>query len=306
MVIHLGSRRTALSLILAAACWGLGTVISKRALDEIPPFTLLPIQLAASVIALAALMRARGLRLRGDTGDPILGRLGLLNPGLAYAFSLVGLVSITASLSVLLWAGEPLLILVLAAVLLHERLTASLVAFSVAAVAGLLLVVVDPATSGQWIGIGLTVAGVACCATYTVVARRWLATAGSTAQVLLVQQVYALAFAGLILLGSIVLGGTLTSGPVSAAAWLSAVVSGILYYAGAYWLYLTGLRATRASVAAVAFYLIPIFGVAGGIFLLGDQLALRQWIGAAIVLGAVVRLIWTPAAAPAPEPSASS
>ena len=45
-------------LILAAAAWGLGTVISKRAVSEIPPLTLLPIQLAASVLVLAILMRS--------------------------------------------------------------------------------------------------------------------------------------------------------------------------------------------------------------------------------------------------------
>ena len=37
------------ALILAATCWGVGTVISKAALAEISPFTLLPIQLAASL-----------------------------------------------------------------------------------------------------------------------------------------------------------------------------------------------------------------------------------------------------------------
>ena len=36
-------------LILAATCWGVGTVISKAALTEISPFTLLPIQLAGAM-----------------------------------------------------------------------------------------------------------------------------------------------------------------------------------------------------------------------------------------------------------------
>ena len=43
------SRRTVFALTLAAACWGIGTVVSKRAIDEIPPLTLLPIQLGASL-----------------------------------------------------------------------------------------------------------------------------------------------------------------------------------------------------------------------------------------------------------------
>jgi probable blue pigment (indigoidine) exporter len=78
------SRRVALSLILAAACWGAGTAISKRAVAEIPPLTLLPIQLAVSLTALVVLMRWRGERLQAGSGSSLLGRLGLLNPGLAY------------------------------------------------------------------------------------------------------------------------------------------------------------------------------------------------------------------------------
>jgi len=54
-------RRSLLALTLAAACWGVGTVVSKRAIEEIPPLTLLPIQLGASLAALALLMRSRGL-----------------------------------------------------------------------------------------------------------------------------------------------------------------------------------------------------------------------------------------------------
>ena len=70
------------ALILAATCWGVGTVISKAALDEISPFTLLPIQLAASLAVLSILMRYQGISFRTE-GSPLLGRLG--RPGGATA-----------------------------------------------------------------------------------------------------------------------------------------------------------------------------------------------------------------------------
>ena len=44
-------RRDAVALVLAAAAWGIGTIVSKRALDEFDPLGLLPVQLAASVVA---------------------------------------------------------------------------------------------------------------------------------------------------------------------------------------------------------------------------------------------------------------
>jgi len=249
------------------------------------------IQLAASLVVLALLMRWRRLPFGDRTASPILGRLGVLNPGLAYALSLLGLVYISASLSVMLWAIEPLMILFLAGWFLHERSSPSLVVLSLVALAGMLLVIYQPGSTGTAIGVALTVAGVACCATYTVITRRWLATADSTAQVIVAQQVHALAFAFVLVTATWLLGGAIRPEHVSAAGWASAIGSGVLYYGLAYWLYLSGLRHVPASVAALSFYLIPIFGVAGGFLFLGDRLDPTQWVGVSIVLATVYAII---------------
>ena len=288
MFARTSPRRHVLALTLAAACWGFGTVISKRAVDEIPPLTLLPIQLGVSLVVLALLMRWRGVPFRDPSSSPILGRLGVLNPGLAYALGLLGLVYITASLAVMIWAFEPLLILALAAWFLHESIGRSLVAWSVVAVAGLVLVIGQPGSSWSPVGILLTIVGVACCAAYTVITRRWLATAESTTQVILTQQVYALAFALVLVVAVWLLGGAVRPEGVSTAGWASAIASGILYYGLAYWFYLSALRHVPASLAAVSFYLIPIFGVVGAYLALGERLEPSQWIGVGIVLTAIL------------------
>ena len=292
------ARRDYLPLIVAAACWGVGTVISKRAVAEIPPLTLLPIQLGSSLLLLAMFMRARGVPFRDTNASPILGRLGVLNPGLAYVLSLLGLVTITASLSVMLWALEPLLILFLAAWFLRERVTVGLVVLSLIAVAGMLLVIYQPGGDGSPIGVLLTVAGVGCCAVYTVITRRWISTSDSTAQVVVAQQAYALAFTFVLVTTAWILGGAVVPGAVSLTAWASAIGSGVLYYGLAYWLYLTGLRRVPASIAAASFYLIPIFGVAGGFLFLNERLEPSQWVGAAIVLVAIGLILGRTAAAP--------
>jgi probable blue pigment (indigoidine) exporter len=311
MSVSFLARRDYFPLILAAACWGFGTVISKRAVAEIPPLTLLPIQLGSSLLLLAILMRARGLPVRDATASPILGRLGILNPGFAYALSLLGLVTITASLSVMLWALEPLLILVLAAWFLRERVTPGLVILSLIAVGGMLLVIYQPGGAATPIGVLLTVAGVVCCAVYTVITRRWISTSDSTAQVVVAQQAYALALAFVLVAAAWILGGAVLPVAVSPIGLASAIGSGVLYYGLAYWLYLTGLRRVPASIAAASFYLIPIFGVAGGFLFLGERLEPSQWAGAAIVLGAMAvilgRTIAQPAGpAPAIKPASTS
>ena len=288
-------------LILAAAAWGIGTVISKRAVAEIPPWTLLTVQLAVSVGALLLLSGPR--RALAETGTWRLGSLGVLNPGIAYALSLFGLVSISASLSVLLWALEPLLILGLARWLLDERVGRLQVVLSLVAIGGMTLVLYEPGSGGQTVGIALTFAGVACCAVYTAATRKLLGDE-PTLSVVLAQHAAALAFAvtATVLVG--LSGGARALAGISTEAWLSALASGLVYYALAYWFYLTGLRRSTASFAAMAFYLIPIFGVTAGIALLGERLDPMQWLGVAIVLAALLGVLLRPARGRAPGSSA--
>ncbi len=308
-------RRTLIVLVLAAASWGVGTVISKRAVAEIQPFVLLAVQLTASVVALGIVLILTRRRAQPGAGPlrtaspASLDRLGLLNPGAAYALSLIGLTQITASLSVLLWAGEPILILILAWAWLREPITRRLVGLSIAGLAGIALVTWSPGLAGQGGGIVVTLAGVGCCAVYSVMARTRIGAATSTVRVVFGQQVWALGLALLMLLTSVIVAPSASSdqpaAPVSIGAWASAVVSGLVYYGLAYGFYLNGLRRVPASVAASAFYLIPVFGVTAGWAFLGERLDPAQLIGAGIILTGVSLLATSPMVTGAPEPGTS-
>ncbi|MBI1879180.1 MAG: DMT family transporter, partial [Chloroflexi bacterium] len=159
-----------LAMLLAAACWGAGTVISKGILGYIPPLTLLVIQLIASLTLLWTVITVQRIHVPRQRETLWLALIGLLNPGLAYTFSLLGLSLTTASMSALLWAAEPILILGLAWLILRERLTRSLLACSLVALVGVFLVIgvsASASNSGTLAGNLLTLAGVFCCALYT-------------------------------------------------------------------------------------------------------------------------------------------
>jgi probable blue pigment (indigoidine) exporter len=297
--------RPVIPLILAAACWGIGTAVSKQAVAEVPPLTLLVVQLTVSVAFLGAVAIRRGEGLPRGREGALLGRLGLLNPGLAYALSLLGLTQVSASLSVLLWAAEPVLILVLAVLLLRERPGAALVVPSAVAVGGLGLVLYDPAASGAVPGILLTLAGVACCAAYTVATRRWLPGADSTLGVVVAQQIHALGFAVVLLAIAGLAGAAVLPVALTPAGIIGTLASGLVYYGLAYWLYLTGLRGVPASTAAVSFYLIPVFGVAAAA-LFGDRLSPVQWVGALVVAVAVGAITLRAASTPIPAATDAS
>jgi drug/metabolite transporter (DMT)-like permease len=303
MLLHARTRHTlAWSLVAAAASWGVAAIISKRAVDEIAPLTLLPIQLAVSVMLLRVVVRAVAAR---PIRSPIRRRvaaLGVLNPGLAYAFSLAGLARISASVSVLLWAVEPLLIIVLARLMLGDRVTRTLGVCSIVALAGVILVVFQPGAALTMLGVGLTLAGVAACATYTVLSSE-VVTDVDPLSIVAVQQNAALAFALMLFAGSLVINGTPGIAGVSAAAWASAIVAGALYYGVAFWLYLTGLRSVRPAVAGMYINLVPLFGLAASGILLGESFTGRQWIGAVLIVAAVGAIATLKATVTAPTPA---
>ena len=204
-------------------------------------------------------------------------------PGLAYALGLVGLTTITASLYVLLWATEPIAILLLAALVLREHIPTALAVSVAVAVLGVLLVVYQPGVAGAAVGITLTLVSVGCCALYTVLTRRLLLD-DSSLTVVLVQQAAALGFA--VVLATVV---DIAGGP----GWdLSGL--GAADVAGSRCLGCPVLRArvlvlpdraaagpgvVRRRVPAAH----PVFGLAGG-YLVGERLEPRQWVGAVIVV----------------------
>ena len=300
---RLGTRAAAWSLVCAAASWGIATVISKRAVEEIEPLTLLPIELAVSVAVLGAATTVMRERLRSTPELRRLGLLGVLNPVLSYALGLAGLALISASLSVLLWAAEPLLILLFAWLLLRQRVTPRLFAWSMLALAGVLLVVFVPGGGVDPTGVALTVAGVAARAIYTLLSSCFLADASSLS-VVLVQQVAALLFALLLFTGALVTGHVGSLSDVSATGWISAALAGVLYYGVAFWFYVTGLRRVPATIAGVFLNLIPIFGLAASRLFLDETLSGRQWVGAVVIVAAVI--VITRSQARAEEPTAET
>lgn len=55
-----------------------------------------------------------------------------------------------------------------------------------------------------------------------------------------------------------------------------------------FWLYLLALRHMRASMTALFLPLIPLSGVILAYFLLGETLGAGQWLGAVLIIAAVL------------------
>jgi drug/metabolite transporter (DMT)-like permease len=279
-------------LILACALWGGATVLSKALLASIPPVALLVLQLAPSATALWLVFCLSNRRAASRSLIPPLVLLGLLNPGISYTLSLMGLAHISASVSTLLWAAEPLMILGLAAIFLREPVTPRLLVVIGAGIFGVSLVAdaLGGFQGNHPTGILLLLSGVLCCAFYTVISRK-LSESIDSLYIVAVQQTAGLAWAVALLLSGTSYGSPADVADVPLDLAAVAALSGLLYYAAAYWLYVAALRSVPAAVAGTYFNVIPVFGVTFAFLFLGERLTPIQWAGAAAILVSVFELV---------------
>jgi len=275
-----------LLMVGSAAAWAGGLVATKHAIAvaDTSESSLLLLQLAASIVALAAGCALTGASPRGAWRP---GWVGLLEPGLAYQLALAGLALTSAASASILGSLEPAIVPLVAWMLLRQRPTASLLAVVGGATVGATLVSLAPSTGERSLAGDLLIVGsVVAAALYVVVASRRVAEV-TPLPTALTQQVWALGLVTLVVLVGVTVTGSgeLPSLRVDAVAW--AAGSGVLGYAVPFWLYLTAL--TRMPVARAATYLtlIPVFGVVLSVLLLGETMTGVQALGAVVVVASL-------------------
>lgn len=283
--------------LLFAACsfWGGATVLNKALLTTISPVLLLLIQLLASAIMLGA--AATWLKKALPRGRTLVAAiaLGVLNPGISYTFSLMGLERISASVTSLLWATEPFLILGLAWFVLREPITARVVATIAVGFAGVVFVsgLFSDQSTGQtdMLGIGLLFAAVLMCAIYTVFSRK-LGDAVDSLSLVAVQQTAGLVWAAVLFAATTGQDAPAVIAAVPPPELVYAAISGLLYFAAAYWLYLSALSRVSAALAGGSFNVIPLVTIAMAFVFLGERLSGMQALGATLILLSAGALLW--------------
>jgi drug/metabolite transporter (DMT)-like permease len=288
-----------LALAIASACWGVSVPLSKRAVEALPPITLVAAQLLVSIIFLwtAVLLRPHSLQ---STDRPIepgdLKRAclsGVLQPGATFLLVTLGLMLTTASEVVLLDAIEPVIIAALAVLLLKERLTKLQYCCGLLAMVGAVLVMLPQAdlvalSARGLIGDFLVLAGITVAGFYVILSRRLIA-AYDGLRLAAIQQSAGLGFAVMVLIGTSLLQiSPLSLDKVTGDVVFIVILSGLLQFALPFWLYLLALRHTRAAVTALFLPLIPLSGVATAYLLLGETLEPAQWMGALLIIASVL------------------
>jgi drug/metabolite transporter (DMT)-like permease len=286
------------ALVLASLLWGTSDVAGKLALVGIPPATLAALRFGVALAIVWPLARWRG----GPQPPPrVVAPLGLVGVALTFLLQNLGLARTSATNASLLQGAVPALTLVLAALVLGERLGPRRVAAVGAAMAGVAAVTLSGggAVGPPGVGDALVFASAGCFAAFVVLGRRAFPVYGAL-PVLAGMTAWGLAA----LAPVAVVESWLTRPPLPGPDQLAIVV-----YLGAgcsaltYGLWGYALRHLEAGRAGAFDAVIPVVGIAAAAVVLREQPVVWHGVGGALVVAGIWLAMRDPGpAATAPEP----
>lgn len=283
---------TRLALLGACALWAVSFVATKIALEVVPPLTVVSLRLLVASLCFLPLLALTG-RWRRITGRAtLLGLFGLslFGAGLHYGFQTVGLQTTNASNASVYVATGPITILLLAVVLLGERLSSRKLVGIAVAVAGV-LIVMGPETllrfelSGSLTGDLLVLASIVMWGCFTVFGKRLVDRLGAltvTASVTLIGAAW------MAPVGWLEMQRTgFSPAEITATAWAAIVYLGAGCNFLAVLLYFTALRRTESQKVGVYLYSIPPMTAVAASLILDEPITLGLVLGTVLVIAGV-------------------
>jgi drug/metabolite transporter (DMT)-like permease len=288
-------------ICLSAALWGLdGVVLTPRLANLQVPFVVFLLHAVPFALMQPFLWRSyrrlRNMSARGWLALALVAFTGGLLGTLAIVKALFLVDFNQLSVVVLLQKLQPLFALALAAILLGERVSARFLAAAVVALGGAYLLTFglsSPDAAAD--GISLKAALLAMVA----------AAAFGSATVLSKMLLGSLDFkdatfarygmtSAMALLYLAVTGVGLPFATVTGANWIIVLIISLTTGSGAIFLYYYGLTRVRASVATICELCLPLSAVLFDYVVNDSVLGPWQWVGAALLVGAILRITITP------------
>ncbi len=285
---------TYLALAIAVLFWGLSFVATKIALQSFTPFCLIFFRFFAASIFFAMLLWRTGFpTLTGKTLKSLL-LLTLMQPGLYFLFETTGLQYTSATKTSLIIATIPVVVLVLSALYLRERLRTLNILGIVLSLVGVALLVfgggVQTEAGGMLRGDILISGAVLAASIYMIMTRR-LGESLTSLQITGMQII----FGALLFLPAFLWDlPKLHWQAVSQESIIALIVLTVFATIVAFLCYNYALTKIPAAQAAVCINGIPLVTACGAWVLLGETLSFMQLAGGALVLCAVLLANHTP------------
>lgn len=278
-------------LLLATLFWALGHPLGRIILQTVHPFQLGTTTLGVGFLCVLVYLAAAGRLplLARMSGRDIAGSLGLGVLGFAayQVLTFSALARIPASMNAILVSTNVVLIAILSALFLGEKVSWLRALGILVAFAGAMLVTFNGGFSLDGridlLGCAFSVLAALCFAVYTVLGKRLVGRNDP-----LIVTTLAL-FAGAVIL-AVVTGSAVGFGSLARAggqAWWLMVLLGVSMIGFAYPAWFETLKRLPASRASVFVYLTPVFAVILSFLILDERFSWLFYVGAALVLAGV-------------------
>ena len=290
--------RAALPILVLTLVWGCNWPVLKMGVTELAPLTFRSLTLPLAALGLLLVARASGDAIRVPRALwPKLIVLALFNIGCWNGFVLFGVQQLPAGRSAILAYTMPIWATLIAAIVLHERLSSRKLFGLALGVAGMSVLigeqigVVRAAPSGAL----LILAAAITWAMGTVLLRKW--------QLPIAQNTLS---GWMMLLGWIplaVLAPFFDPQPLatelanlSVGGWFAIGYNIFLAGTLAHWAWFTLARTLPVAVSSLSSLPVPVVGVLSGMLVLGERPGAQVWIALALVVAALFTVLFQPSA----------
>jgi drug/metabolite transporter (DMT)-like permease len=295
--------RALVPVAVLALVWGCNWPVLKMGVSLLPPLTFRGLTLPFAALGMLAVAKLSGesirlpRRLWGEVAV-----LALLNIGGWNALVLFGVAQLPAGRSVIIAYTMPIWTVLISLALLHEPLDRRKLVGLALGMAGMALLLGDDVRQLQRAPTAtlFILAASVCWAFGTVLLRKWKPPLPPTA---LSGWMMLLGWVPIALLAPIVAPGPLPE--LTGRAWFAILYNVFLAGTLAHWAWFTLVRTLPIAVSSMASLPVPIVGVFAGMLVLGERPGPGEWTALALVLCAMIAVLWPGRATKAPAPAPS-
>ena len=265
--------------------WGSLYVISKTAMEEIPPLTLLFLRYAVAVALFLPVLRIRfGCIPRIPKGSRgLMAAIGLIGYGLGIALQQVSNDMLDASLAALINSINPVFIFILASLILKERMTAGKVFGTLLAIAGVYVIFGSSGGGISIPGLALAMFSVFFWSLSSVLVRKVTSEIDP-----LVMTMYGMLIGLAGMAPAAAAEMQFVPCTISLKGILSVFYLGIVTTAFAHFLWNKALSAAPAGTCSMFYPVQPLTSAVMGVLVLGEPVTAGFIIGAAVISAGVL------------------
>lgn len=280
-----------LMAVAVAIIWGLGLVVAKAAMGHFPPILLMALRFTLTAACLMWFFRPPWPLLKDIFW------VGLVSATIQYSLTFTGLAGIDVSTAAILVQLEVPFGILLAWLVLRDRITPRQLAGMVLAFAGVVCIVGEPRLSGNLIHVALVIGGAFTWAVGQIMIKRL----GEVGGFVLITWVAVMATPQLFIASWLLESDHLAAiRSASLEIWAAVGYLGVVMTALGYALWYRLLGLYPVSRVMPFLLLLPLISVAGGIIFLGESLTVKVIIGGLCILAGItlinLRLAQVPAA----------